>query len=75
MIQYHPLTNTIVPPFDAHKFDASELYPLAVIKPDMSGGDTIVANTPTLDGDRYVMTYTVYAAGSPEQAAILEGML
>ena len=75
MMKYNPETQTIVPRFKEAAYSAKDIYPLRVEYPEMEGGDTIIANTPTLlRNGEYVLTYTLLKGGSPEQRAYLEAL-
>lgn len=40
--------------------------------PDAPAGDILIANEPVLRGKQWVLTYTVYAKGSPEWQAEMD---
>jgi len=72
-MKYHPASDTIVAPFNEHRYDAAELFPLTVSDyPAMSGGDTIVAKTPYLDGGAYRMDYWLLPKDSAAQAEYMK---
>lgn len=71
-VKYYPETDSIVHPYQADGFAGYKLWPLRIVKPEIEAGDTMIANTPTLDGGEYVLTYTVLKAGSDEQRQFME---
>lgn len=72
MMKYHPLSQTIVQPFNEGAFPEEELYSLIVITPDIQAGDTMIAKIPVRVGDGYVLEYDILTAGSVEQIAYFE---
>lgn len=65
-MKYHPKSDTIVPPFNEHKFLEGELFDLVVEPmPPMKGGDTVLAKPPVRDGDIYRMSYCLLVKDSP----------
>ncbi len=68
-MKYHPKTETIVPPFNEHRFKSDELYNLIVadMPQDMKGGDMVLAKKPYRDGSVYRMDYCPLPDGSAGQ--------